>query len=367
MSPPPDHASVADAGPAVTDDVWGSLETTPAEIESALRRLLKRRHEETESYVPARVINLVVVCDRQWRGEIENRLDRIGQYHPSRTILCAVEEGRESLAAMATVSGDTRAGPSGYVLGRESVGIACGERHLAHLDSIVDPLVVPDLATVVWAPHGHHQAVDALLRIAQVVMIDSLDDPDVPAALRRASQLTQRARVVDLSWLRSTPWRERVAGAFDPPERRQELHTIEAVTVRHRPDSAAAGLMLLGWMSSRLGWRPSEMVARQGIHTGTAHGRRQDVRLTVEPAREQGVPGLASISIETAYGSGITLERGDGGLTERRRHRDGTESEWTVLGSSRGEGGILGEGIRQALLRDRTYGPALAAATHMTS
>ena len=29
---------------------------------------------------------------------------------------------------------------------------------------------------------------------------------------------------------------------------------------------------------------------------------------------------------------------------------------------SRGEGGILGEGIRQALLRDPTYKPALAAA-----
>ena len=33
-----------------------------------------------------------------------------------------------------------------------------------------------------------------------------------------------------------------------------------------------------------------------------------------------------------------------------------------VLGASRGEGGILGEGIRQALLRDPTYGPALEAA-----
>jgi hypothetical protein len=30
-----------------------------------------------------------------------------------------------------------------------------------------------------------------------------------------------------------------------------------------------------------------------------------------------------------------------------------------VLGASRGEGGILGEGVRQALLRDPTYAPAL--------
>ncbi len=33
-----------------------------------------------------------------------------------------------------------------------------------------------------------------------------------------------------------------------------------------------------------------------------------------------------------------------------------------IIGASRGEAGILGEGIRQALLRDNSYGPALKAA-----
>jgi hypothetical protein len=32
-----------------------------------------------------------------------------------------------------------------------------------------------------------------------------------------------------------------------------------------------------------------------------------------------------------------------------------------VMGASRGEAGILGEGVRQALLRDPTYTPALEA------
>ena len=45
---------------------------------------------------------------------------------------------------------------------------------------------------------------------------------------------------------------------------------------------------------------------------------------------------------------------------------DGDEREWTVLGASRGEGGILGEGVRQALLRDPTYGPALGAARELS-
>jgi hypothetical protein len=38
-----------------------------------------------------------------------------------------------------------------------------------------------------------------------------------------------------------------------------------------------------------------------------------------------------------------------------------------VVGASRGEGGILGEGIRQGLLRDRTYLPALRCARVLSS
>ena len=45
----------------------------------------------------------------------------------------------------------------------------------------------------------------------------------------------------------------------------------------------------------------------------------------------------------------------------------GSEREWTVMGASRGETGVLGEGIRQALLRDPTYVPALRAALAMSS
>jgi hypothetical protein len=35
------------------------------------------------------------------------------------------------------------------------------------------------------------------------------------------------------------------------------------------------------------------------------------------------------------------------------------------MGASRGESGILGKSIREALLRDKTYRPALDVATRM--
>jgi hypothetical protein len=56
--------------PAVNDTVWTAENTTPAEIEAALRELLAERHAESAAYVPARVLNLVCVVDRQWSGEI---------------------------------------------------------------------------------------------------------------------------------------------------------------------------------------------------------------------------------------------------------------------------------------------------------
>ena len=171
------------------EGVWTAQDTTPAAIEAALRDLLKRRHAQSEAYVPARVLNLVVLADREWRGEIFNRLEQVGRYHASRTVLFAVEPGRTTLDAWATmtVQGDPR--PSELTLCHEEIVVDLGPGHLNSLDTIAAPLVVPDLTTLVWSPHGHHEAIDALMRLAQAVLIDSVTEPDPPAAVVRARDL----------------------------------------------------------------------------------------------------------------------------------------------------------------------------------
>jgi glucose-6-phosphate dehydrogenase assembly protein OpcA len=353
---------VASTAAAVTDDVWREQDTTPAKIEEALRRLLNERHAANEAYAPARVCNLVVIVDREWRGEIENRLERVGRYHPSRAVVCVVDSRHETLDAWATVSSTDDPEPGVPALVREHVEVEIGPRHLAGLDTIVDPILVADLATIVWSPHRHEEAVDALSDLADVVLLDSVEEPDVVSGLDRVAELAGRAYVVDLAWLRSTPWRERVSATFDPPKLRAELAQISGVTVRHHPESEAAALLFLGWLCSRLGWEPGALTSRGNCVTGRARGRKAEVALTLEPESAQSVPGLAGVTVETAKGTSISLDRARGGLRARRRERDGGEAEWTILGASRGEGGILGEGIRQALLRDPTYRPALDAA-----
>ena len=79
---------------AVSDDVWSERDTNPDAIDAALRELLRERHAANHALAPARVLNLIVVVDREWKGEIANRLAHVGRHNSSRTILCAVEDGR---------------------------------------------------------------------------------------------------------------------------------------------------------------------------------------------------------------------------------------------------------------------------------
>ncbi len=354
---------------ARTDAVWSERGTTPDAIEGALRQLLIEAHAERQEVVPARVLNMIAFVDLDWTGEIANRLRGVGRYHASRLVVLAYEPKRERLDARVTVSTDDPASPGDLALLRETVVVELGDRHLDDLMTIADPLVVTDLPTLLWSPHGHHEIIDELLPLAQAVLLDSVEEPDYVEALDRAAALSERAYVVDLAWLRSTPWRERVAALFDPPWLRPELGLLSAVTVRQHPASTVAGALFVGWLSSRLEWdpaRPARLLSGPGGElTGRAHASRQDIDLRLQVAPELEVPGLQGLTIETAAGHRVRLDRGPGGLRARFCGPREPDREWTITGASRGETGVLGEGIRQALLRDPTYLPAVGAARAM--
>jgi glucose-6-phosphate dehydrogenase assembly protein OpcA len=344
----------------VSEDVWSAQDTTPDAIEAALRGLLHERHAANHALAPARVLNLIVVVDRAWKGEIANRLERVGRYHASRTILCAVEEGRKTLDAVAVMSyNDPPNGSIGVM--HEQVEIEIGPGQLARLDTIVDPVVMSELPTMLWCPHGHEEALQSLLGMIDVILLDSDDQAGASAAMVGAADLLRSAYVVDLAWLRTTPWRERLAASFDPPERLAALGRLDGVWIRHRPGSAASAMLLSGWLASRLGWEVRPLSSMNGAgRTGVALRGDTEVAITLEPF-DQDAPGLAGVTVSCPDGFSLSLDRARGGLCARERGPAG-ERVWRILGASRGEGGILGEGVRQALLRDPTYGAALGAA-----
>jgi glucose-6-phosphate dehydrogenase assembly protein OpcA len=346
--------------------IWTAQGTTPAEIELALRRMMVEGQTQTAGYAPARALNMVCVVDAGSNEEIAARLRGVGRYLASRTILCVVDPGRDRIDATAEISSDMTPGVGDLALLRETVTIEVGEHHVPGLESIVDPLVVTDVPTVLWSPRRDPQAVEALLPLAQVVLLDSTDEPGARQGLELSCELLKAAYVVDLAWLRSTPWRERVATTFDPPDLRPDLYAISAVAIRHHPQSVVAGLLLVGWLASRLGWEVGPLADRDGGLAGVGRAGGEDVRVALEPAPQE-VRGLAGLTLETSTGRSLSLDRGPGGLRAHYRNARGDERRWTVLGASRGESGILGEGIRQALLRDPTYEPAVRAANRLAA
>jgi glucose-6-phosphate dehydrogenase assembly protein OpcA len=350
---------------STSDAVWSEQGTTPDAIEGALRKLLIEVQGQRSGFAPARVLNMIAFVDRAWSGEIANRLRGVGRYHASRMVVLAYEPRRTRLDARVMIAADEEPKPGEIALLRETVVVELGDRHLDDLLTIADPLVVTDLPTLLWSPHGHHEILADLLPLAQAVLLDSVEEPLVAEALDRACTLSDRAYVVDLAWLRSTPWRERVAAMFDPPTLRRELAMLSRVTVRHHPASTVAAGLLLGWLASRLGWQTAPLIAHGEERNGKAHASRQDIELHLRTAPELQVPGLEGLTIETAAGHSLSLDRGRGGLRARFSGPRERDREWTIPGASRGETGVLGEGIRQALLRDPTYLPALRAARTM--
>src|SRR5262249_10170475 len=83
-----------------------------------------------------------------------------------------------------------------------------------HLDSVVEPLSLPDVPVALWWPSGLPELGDPLLAVADRVIVDSRAAggihrfPDVSAIARRVA-------AIDLSWIRLTPWRELMAGLFE--------------------------------------------------------------------------------------------------------------------------------------------------------
>ena len=341
---------------------WSARDTTPAEIAAALSRLAGARDGGRPlAYAPARVLNLVSVVERAARDELVERLDAVGRLHASRTVLCVVDDREhDDLDASATMDYEPPSHAGGLAVCRERVELELGQAQLLRLESILGPLLVGDVPTVVWSPR-HREAVDRMLGATEVVLVDSGEANEPVAALVRAAELAELAKVVDLAWLRTTPWRERLAAAFDPPSERKMLAGIECVTVRHEPGAAASGLLLVGWLCSRLGWAGPGQLAGGASIGGSVAGPEGPIELRLEPVEGQCAPGLAGVTVGGAGGS-LSLDRGPGGLAARERGPDGRERTWTVIGASRGEPGILAEAMRAALAEDPAYGPALRSA-----
>ena len=67
------------------------------------------------------------------------------------------------------------------------------QQGVQNLATIHEGIVVTDHDTVVWSPHGQPEAVNYVMHLAQVVLIDSVQEPDLTSAVARARELAEDA------------------------------------------------------------------------------------------------------------------------------------------------------------------------------
>lgn len=242
---------------------WLGEGVTADEIAAELDRLHRSAGGPDQVLALARTLNLIIApCPDRREEEVERALDRLGSHTPSRSLVLR-EHGTDGIDATVTMECQIPGGAGRVGLCHDRVLLSMDRARLEHSASLLAPLLVSDLPTVLWLPEPRAPIPDPrLLERAQYLLVDSGVGSDED--LRRLASLTEGIRVHDLAWGRLEYWRAAVAAAFDPPEQRAVLAAATAVEVRHGFGGFQAALLVMGWIAARAGWQVGRLERSNG-------------------------------------------------------------------------------------------------------
>ncbi|HWS36622.1 MAG TPA: glucose-6-phosphate dehydrogenase assembly protein OpcA [Actinoplanes sp.] len=190
-------------------------------------------------------LTLIAVVEEKKVREAEAAATIAAAAHPCRLLIVVRSdmEGRSRLDAEIVVGG--RLGPA------EAVVMRMYGRLALHAESVVMPLLAPDVPVVTWWHEDPPNMIanDFLGVVSERRITDSAQAPDPVAALKQRA-VDYAPGDTDLTWTRITLWRTLVAGAFDSTDAR----VIGAKIVA--PDRDPTGWLMMGWLKSRLGIDP---------------------------------------------------------------------------------------------------------------
>ena len=277
---------------ALDDTVWSAQDTTPAEIEAALRRPAGRApRRERRLRAGARA-----EPDLHRRSPVERR-DR--EPAAARRALPRVAHDRlrgqrrdarrsTRLRSVAADAAPTDGRARAHARDRDPRPRPRAPRAPRTRSSTRSSIT--DLTTLVWAPHGHWEAVEAL-RGPVAVRAARLDGG--PRRRRRAAARAGAARA---------PLRRRPRLAALDAVARADRDAVRPAArsargcarslgcrIRNAPESGAAALLLCGWLRSRLGWPQGPAAPRRARPRDRRDGRRRRCELE---SVAQDVPGL---------------------------------------------------------------------------
>jgi glucose-6-phosphate dehydrogenase assembly protein OpcA len=335
-SAPMANVAVAERQPiAVEREVNWQAHTIEANtVHKTLQRLWdeigdQRRAESGRPRVAAdaalmrtRTINLIAVADTgRDAARIKRAITALTEFFPSRTVILVRNTGaadHDGLSVSVAVEEHPKIRQKTPVR-FETITVSAGAGREELLASVAAPILVSELPDFVWftsSSFADSPLLGELVAIADRLIVDTSLVRDPARALKYLVDLEMKEAVdgslnlSDFVWMRLMPWRQMIAQFFDQAATQPSLDTIDAVTITYAgPDEngrsgLTAGLLMAGWLCTRLGWRaPGEELVRSRdgwkltLRAG-ARGRSREVILTLKATNDPAAGvGLGSVAI----------------------------------------------------------------------
>jgi glucose-6-phosphate dehydrogenase assembly protein OpcA len=195
--------------------------------------------------------------------------DAIASRNPCRIIaLCPVSGEDQGVKAQVSAYCPIQKQSSTTLICCEYITLTGTVEALERVVGMVPELLIGGLPKFLWwkaTPEPDNAIFKRLAAACNSVVFDSGSFTEVETNLLRLQELIEaNMTIFDLNWSRLAAWQELTAEAFDPPQRRAALGEVDRVTIDYEKGNAAQALMFLGWMASRLKWRPTKLTTETG-------------------------------------------------------------------------------------------------------
>ncbi|PFG43127.1 glucose-6-phosphate dehydrogenase assembly protein OpcA [Isoptericola jiangsuensis] len=215
----------------------------PDTTTNKVSKRLDHLRDEGGAVALGRVLTLVVVAAE---ADVEGAVDAANEAsheHPCRVVVVAPLDG---VGTTGRVDAQIRVG--GDAGASEVVVLRCTEPLLAHPDTLVMPLLLPDAPIVVWWPADGpvDPAAAPLGAMAQRRITDTTTSDEPVAMLARLAESFDSGDT-DLAWARVTLWRGLIAAALDQPP----YAAVTSARVEGQTDHTSLDL-LAAWLGLKL-------------------------------------------------------------------------------------------------------------------
>ncbi|HKY52194.1 MAG TPA: glucose-6-phosphate dehydrogenase assembly protein OpcA [Candidatus Limnocylindria bacterium] len=301
---------------------WGaqaaSTDSTLHELARLRRAAVAHAKEQGRTLARASVLNLVVYSEREVHARrAAQTVAELAIRHPSRAIVMLGDRERDGVLASVQLHCHVPHGVGEQTVLYEQILARVRGDFDERVASVVIPLLVPDLPVFLWwtgTPPRDARRLDDLVALADRFIVDSADFARADQTLPEVARLRRLGvGITDLNWARLTHWRELIAQLFDVAAFRPFLDGVTgiragfAVDMDGRAIHPSQALLLLGWLASRLGWRPVEALAPAEAGGHLFRMRRADgapIMVRLRPRFERGLePGdVSGVRIQAAHG-----------------------------------------------------------------